>query len=666
MLLSLLRRVMKPPPRMTPAEWAEKFRRMSTKESAFVGRFSFGLNPYFRWFLTELQRRDVTRGVCKKSAQVGWTQAVILNLLGWLIHIRKGTTIVMFPKAAAAQNFNLEKFEPMVEGTPELAAIIPTGRRNKDNKQLFKNFVGGFIKFVGSNSIADVKSTSARNLVIEEPDDCNLNLRGQGNAITLLEERGKSYRDAKLLIGGTPSIKGISAIDTEFERSSQHYWHVPCPDCDEFQVLVWDQVRWSKADSETDPLYGRHQPETARYCCAHCGSLWTNDQKNAAIRKGKPVAHAEFRGILGLALNELYSLMHNSRMSELVGKFVQAHQKLKAGDPGEMIVFHNATLGLSWEFKFRQSSPDDLRERGLDYPPMTVPRGGLVITAGVDVQHNRLAVVMRAWGRGEESWLVQWTEIDGNPLDLAPHDADGTPRTTVWDKLDALLFSPIRHADGFYMQVSAVSIDAGDGTTSDAVYSWVRKQRYREGVRVMAVRGARSPIAEIFAKPKAPIDTDYRNTKSSKYGLRVYEVGVSKAKDLLIGAEGRITLTGFGPGRMHFTRHVRQDYCEQLLSERKVPKRQSSGQYAVNELVWQRLAGVRNEVLDCENYNLHAARSLKLHTRTEAQWAQLEADLRQDGLFADPPAMTAPAPAKPAINDSPDDEYEPVVSSFLE
>lgn len=217
--MALLKKLMRPPPKISPAEWATTYRRMSAKESAFVGRFSFYLNPYFEWFLTEMMRRDVTRGVCRKSAQVGWTQAVILNLLGWLIQIRKGTAIVMFPKEGAAQAFNLEKFEPMVEGTPELAEIIPTKGRSKDVKQLFKNFLGGFLKFVGSNSISDVKSTSARYLVVEEPDDCNLNLRGQGDAIALLEERGKTFRDAKLLIGGTPSIKEVSSIDREFEQS---------------------------------------------------------------------------------------------------------------------------------------------------------------------------------------------------------------------------------------------------------------------------------------------------------------------------------------------------------------------------------------------------------------------------------------------------------------
>lgn len=652
---------MLPPPKISPAEWAKKYRRMSAKESAVIGRFSFYLNPYFEWFLNEMMRRDVTRGVCIKSAQVGWTQAVILNFLGWLIHIRKGTSIVMFPKEGAAKAFNLEKFEPMVEGTAELAEIIPTKSRTKDVTQLFKNFLGGFVKFVGSNSITDVKSTSARFLIVEEPDDCNANLKQQGDSIKLMEERGKTFRDAKMLIGGTPSIKDASSIEDEFKHSNKCYWYVPCPDCGEYQPLRWEQVLWRKDETRQDAIYGQHLPDTARYCCEHCGSLWNDTQKNAAIRAGKAVETAPFRGVLGLALNELYSQMHASRLQSLVEKFIKANNKLKAGDAGEMIVFYNATLGESWEFKDGQTKPDELKERGLDYPPMTVQRGGLIVSAGVDVQTaqgGRLAVTLRAWGRGEESWQVQFTEIAGNPLDTEPRDDNGNRMASVWDKLDQLLFTPIRHADGFYITLSAVSIDSGDGNTSDAVYSWVRSRRRQyPDVQIMAVKGHRTPGVEIFSKPKPSLDTDYRNSKASKYGLRVYMVGVSKAKDLLIGAQGRLALDGVGPGRFHFSRHVREDYCTQLLSERKVPKR-SGGHYS-DELVWQKIPGVRNEALDTENYALHAARAVKVHLKSEADWAALEQKLRQQPLFSEPPAIPA---ADPEPIETDDDDYEPLTA----
>jgi phage terminase large subunit GpA-like protein len=278
----------RPPPRITPAEWAEEYRRMSSLESAFVGRFSFVMTPFFRWLLERWYDPTVRKIVCRKPAQVGWTQSVICNVLGFMAHIEKSTGIAMFPKEGAARNFDREKFGPMIESTPELAEILPVRSRVKDVTTLFKSFPGGFIKFVGSNSIADVKSTSARRLIIEEPDDCNLNLRGQGDSIKLLEERGKTFRDLKILVGGTPSIKGVSSIDDEYEASDKTRWLVPCPHCETHQALEWEQVIWLD-DAEgstpgTRPRADRHGALPLR----ELRRLWDDTEKNAAVQAGRP------------------------------------------------------------------------------------------------------------------------------------------------------------------------------------------------------------------------------------------------------------------------------------------------------------------------------------------------------------------------------------------
>ena len=167
---------------------------------------------------------------------------------------------------------------------------------------------------------------------------------------------------------------------------------------------------------------------------------------------------------------------------------------------------------------------------------------------------------------------------------------------------------------------------------------------------MLAVKGSSNPDKEIFSKPR-PIDLKHRNTKADKYGVQVYSVGVGKAKDLLIDEHARINLTGSGPGRIHFYRGVRADYCGQLLSEIKVPSRLNK-----HKKVWQKKVGVRNEALDCEVYALHAARSLGTHTMSAAKWALMENALLQAELFAEPktepPPDPAPAEAKPGNGSS--------------
>lgn len=640
---------------MLPSAWAEQYRRMSSEESAMRGRFRFAANPYLKWLLDRYADPAVRKIVCQKSAQIGWTQSVICNLLGYFIHVKRTTAIVMFPKELTARNFDLEKFRPMVESTPSLGAILPVRSRSADVKTLFKKYPGGFIKFVGSNSIADVKSTSARDRIVEEPDDCNLNLRGQGDAIKLLSERGKSYRDGKELIGGTPSIEGASSICAEMELSDQNHWHVPCPDCGHYQALEWGQVQWQKhgEDQPAHPVYGLHRTETARYACIACGSLWTNAQKNLAVQRGKAVATKPFTGVVGLYVNELYSLFAESRLERLAQRYLEAKHEEKKGNSGDIIVFTNAALGLPYRYKGSTPDIDVLRKKALPYAMGIVPHAALLLTMGVDVQHNRLAIVVRAFGAGEESWLVYWDEVHGNTVDHTDE---------VWTQLENLMLRTWPHQRGWRLRLTAASIDSGDGQTNDAVYAFVRRMKGKSVV-VMATKGSSSAAAEIYSKARTPLDTNRQGTKASRYGLRPFIVGTDTAKDLLLGEAGRVKMAGHGAARFHFPEAVDDEYLKQLTSEIKVPRwdiargrRVIPTRSARNLLVWVKKTGVRNEVLDCEILALHAARSQRVHLLKPADWQALENAIAQEPLWS----TEAPAAPRVAVDDDAVDAPPPV------
>lgn len=632
---------MSPPEKISLTDWARTNRRLSAKASALPGKYDPDLTPWVKYMHDAIDDPAVRKVVAMKSAQVAWTDGVLLNYIGKKVDVDPTPMIIMFSKEKAAKEFNEEKLLPMVEVTPKVAAKMQTGRRkDQDNRWDYKTFPGGFLKLVGSNSPSSVKSTPSPVVAVEEPDDCNDNVRDQGDTITLLEERVKTYLRSKVIFGGTPTIKGISRIDAAYQASDRRVFMVPCHECGDVHVLAWENVKYVEDPEFNHEVFGHIRPESARYACPHCSCLWTDADKKRNVQRLYPVATAPFYGIAGFYINELYSSFPGSRMQLLLEKFLTAQHALNQGDDTKMRSFRNNSEGLPYEYKSDLPKADALAERAEDYEEKTIPWGGMVLTAGVDVQHDRLAIVIRAWGRGSESWLVYWGEIHGQTL---------IENSGAWLDLDLLLTSEFTHASGNKLVIRAVSVDSSDGTTTDAVYAYVRK---RQGRGYMAIKGASEQggaSKEIFAKPTTSVDVTKKH-KPHKSGVTPYIVGTQRAKDLMI--DGRLRLTGNGPGRIHFYKSVRPDYWEQITSEIKAPHKTVR-----NRKVWQKRSGTRNEALDCEVYALHASMSLKLHLMKPAQWDAIESHLRQRQIFSEP----ATVPALEANEDDQIDAAEAVV-----
>lgn len=623
-----------PPPRTLPSLWVEANREMPDG-SPIPGRFRFTHTPYLREILDCSVDRRVRRIVCRKSAQVGWTDGVVCNLVASRIDNNPSRMVILFPREKSAIDFNDEKLEPMITASPRLRARVNLTSRFAGNRQLFKQFEGGFLKFIASNAPGDVKSTSAPLVIVEEPDDCNQNVKGQGDSIKMAEERAKAYHNALIAIGGTPTARGASAIDAEMEKTDMRTFRVPCHHCGVAHALEWENVKWEQDSAHPHSVYGKHHPETAYYECPACAAHWNDAERLRNIRKGQWVATKPFTGAAGFDnLNEIYSPFPGSTMPRVVEKFLDAHKDYEAGQPEKLITFTNSSLGRSFEFRSEAPPLSELEQRGEDYAEHTIPAGGLVLVIGVDVQHNRFAMSIWAYGRGLESWLVYYGEEYGTPVDK---------NDPIWAGLDAILARAYQHESGAALHIEACSIDCGDGQTSDAVYDWVR--RHRSGTcKVMAAKGRQD--GEIFSVPPVKSIDHSVASKASRYGVKVHMVGTEKAKDLLLGftAEGgRIKLcdrdadgtvkTGRGPGRMHWYKGVRSDFLPGLVeSEVKIPG-------VGGRKVWTQKIGRANEPLDTTGYAEHAARALRLHLYNDAQWAA-----REQRLGATKSATVANAP----------------------
>lgn len=576
------------PRKVSTLKWLGEEYRLPEEGADLPGPYNPDYVPYLWGIFAAIDDPETRILVMQKAAQIGWTFGLI-GYLGKRIDTQPSPIIVLFPKDGAAREFSDEKLTPAIKATPAMANKIDISTSRKSgNRTLFKNFAGGFLKLAGSNSVSNVKSTPAPLVIVEEPDDTSDNVKEQGDAIRLVKERQKRYRNGLLVLGGTPSVKGLSRVEENILLSDQRVLPIACHDCGEKHVLDFENVTWITAESgQEHPVYGLAKPDTAVYACPHCGSVWDDYQRQQNIIETVKKAEADndpnygwvptvevSGGIVGFKeLNELYVCLPGTSLSDVVRDYIEAVHESDKGDQAGMIVFQNSKLGRPYEYESNAPEVDELLDRAEDYEELTIPEGGLVLTAGVDVQHDRLAIIIDAYGRDEESFTVYCGEIAAKTSTVDINDP-------VWSELDKLLFTPRKHARGFTINMSAVSIDSSDGQTSDAVYHYVRT-RQRHGV--MAVKGSSNDYGnrEIYTAPKK---IDYKTkTKASKYGLQVYIVGTYKAKDLLIGDHGRITLLGSGAGRMHWYQDVRADFYEQITSEIKAPHRSVRG-----KMVWQK------------------------------------------------------------------------------
>ena len=285
-----------------------------------------------------------------------------------------------------------------------------------------------------------------------------------------MEERLKRYEGSKLIVGGTPAVKGLSKTETRLEQTDKRVLPVVCHECNDSHVLDFANVVWSSDNLDNHhPVFGSSDPDTAAYVCPHCGTEWDDYQRQTNIRNtcfdayesgdknAGWVATEKFTGKAGFTgLSELYACMPGASLAGLVKEYLVALAESEKGNQNLLIKFTNQKLGQSYEYKDDNATAEELRVRVEDYPEFRVPKGGVVLTAGIDVQRDRVAIIIRAWGKDLKSWLVYWGEIwaQENINDI---------NDPIWTELDKLLYGSFQHESAAYLRIKAASLDTSDG-----------------------------------------------------------------------------------------------------------------------------------------------------------------------------------------------------------
>lgn len=589
---------LRPDPRLTVSEWAERYRMLSTKESAEPGRWRNARTPYLREIMDCLSPASpVERVVLMKGAQVGGTE-LGLNWVGYAIHHAPGPMMIVWPTTEMAQRNSKHRIDPLIEESPVLKDIIaPPRSRDSGNTVLMKEFRGGVLVMTGANSAVGLRSMPVRYLFLDEVDAYPLDVDGEGDAIHLAEARTRTFARRKILLVSTPTIAGASIIEREYEASDQRRYFVPCPHCGHRQWLRFERLRWE-----------RGQPETAAYLCESCEAAIAEHHKSRMLELGEWMA----QGIgtsAGFHLSSLYSPWRKWR--EIAASWEKAAMS-ESRSVATIKAFKNSELGEAWVEEGEAPDWQRLLERREDYSLGSVPAGGLLLTAGADVQKDRIEVSIWAFGRGKESWLVEHRVLMGD-----------TARDAVWKHLSELVAETWTHASGARLPLARLALDTGFATQE--AYTFVRLAR---DPRVMAVKGSAKGAA-LVGTPTAVDATT--GGKKLRRGIKLFTVAVGIAKLEFYNslrkvpevAEDGVTIR-YPTGFVHLPK-VDAEYLQQLCAEQLITRRDRNG-YPVRE--WQKMRE-RNEALDCYVYARAAASAAGLDRFEERHWRELE---RQLGL----------------------------------
>jgi len=660
-------RGMRPEPRTSVAQWSEDHRRLSRVASSEPGRWRNARTPYLVEIMEVLSvTSPVTDVWFMKATQVGATECGN-NWVGSVIHKNPAPMMVVFPTSATAKRQSKQRIAPMLEETPALINAVKKPRaRDSGNTTLLKEFVGGILILAGANSAKELRSSPVKNLFLDEIDEYPADLDNQGDPLLLAEKRTSNFARRKRFKVSTPTVKGHSRIERGFNRSDQRYYFVPCPHCAHEQKLVWDQMRWSTrkvlehhcrgcgevhvagvlpgalsctcdscglvADLEQHPLNERDTGEldAVHYECESCHEPIAEHHKTAMLAGGRWIATAPGPNKdVGFHLNALYSPLGWYSWTEAVTDRLEAE-----GNPADLKVWTNTVLGLTYSVDADQPDTDLLAGRLSDYRIGQVPAGALFLTAAVDVQKDRLEIKVKGWGRGEESWLIDWQQIYGNPN-----------QPEVWNALDDLRAKRYPHAFGADLPIEMTAIDSGGHHTHE-VYNYVRRRR-----RVMAVKGASTRGKAVLSRPSL-VDVK-ASGKVHKRGVKLWLIGTDTAKKTIYG---RLKIIDAGrPGYMHFPHGLPVDYFDQLTAE-KIITRYVRG-FEVHD--FDKEPNARNEALDCEVYAyaaaLHAGLARKrwpaLEARLRARAERQAASVSQETPPAAPASSAPAAPIDPLLED---------------
>lgn len=417
--IQFLIRLVQPPKKLSVVEWVEE--NVIVPTGAIRGRFSFRMTPYLREPANRFGQRDASHVVLCFGSQAAKTTLIMIGSLFRLCNDPQDTMWVM-PNRELAHSFSKARWMKFVEECEPAAALIPKTSRGEIDRHLYsfmeQHYLTMFLKFVGSNSPANLSSFPCGMIVMDETDKYGEQSKYEAAALELAEERTKTFPFPLIVKASTPTVEG-RVIWPEFLKTDQRYYWVPCPRCKKYITLKFTVkteahgmcgVRWWKESEEESKTEGNWDFEkvakNAHYKCQECGGAIQDFERTSMIERGewRPSNPKAEPGRYGYHLSSLYSILsQKTSLGSIAVQWLLSKGLLSARQN-----FINSWLAETWDAE-RAFDQSDIKFEEFDQEATSTDSTAVL---SVDVQENHFWAVLRRWVKPSkdrpngESWLV--------------------------------------------------------------------------------------------------------------------------------------------------------------------------------------------------------------------------------------------------------------------
>lgn len=506
----------------------------------------------------------------------------------------------------------------MIRGVPSLRDALAKGQKDKVSEKVLH---GVSLNFAWAGSPTELASTPAARVYIDERD--RMLVTSEGDVDEILDSTVATY-DGILIRVSTPLLGDVvrswdeelgrdcwtvteaddiaSPIWSLWQEGSRHEWATPCPHCNEYIIVHSGLLSYDEDGTDKEIfrdafircpanscVIENHEKAAmnARGVFLKPNEVIEKDRRSAKFAKidGEKVIFGDYLDRGQATLSFWVSGLHSPwRSYGHRARSLNGAKKSKKPAREQGVI--NTQFGEVYKPKGAAPDWNNLKEHCSGYMLGEVPDGVRAITCGVDVHATRLNYVVRGWGVGYESWLLDYGELFGSCKYL---------EDLSWRQLHDIINDTYNG-----LSIPLTMIDAGYNPNDEPADASTVYQFCYANKRAAPAKG--------YDRRQRPhsasvIDVNYKG-KAVKKGLQLWHLDTDHYKSFIYSryewpeeAE---------QGHWHLPTDISDEYCRQASSEARMVIQNKTPK-------WEKIRQA-NHFLDCEMLAAAAAHVLRIHT----------------------------------------------------